>query len=38
MTAAAQLESNRLQSQRGRWLSVIADAIEASMPAAKIPC
>jgi UDP-glucose:(heptosyl)LPS alpha-1,3-glucosyltransferase len=40
MTAAAQAESNRLQSQRGRWLSVIADAIETATPApvAKIPC
>lgn len=28
MTDAAQAESNKLQSQRGRWLSVIADAIE----------
>lgn len=38
MTAAAQAESNRLQSQRGRWLSVIADAIEIPAPVAKIPC
>jgi UDP-glucose:(heptosyl)LPS alpha-1,3-glucosyltransferase len=29
MTAAAQAEADKLQSQRGRWLSVIADAIEA---------
>jgi UDP-glucose:(heptosyl)LPS alpha-1,3-glucosyltransferase len=29
MTAAAQAEANSLQSQRGQWLSVIADAIEA---------
>lgn len=28
MTAAAQAQSNKLQSQRGRWLSAIADAIE----------
>jgi UDP-glucose:(heptosyl)LPS alpha-1,3-glucosyltransferase len=38
MTAAAQAESNRLQSQRGGWLSVIADAIETATPVAKIPC
>jgi UDP-glucose:(heptosyl)LPS alpha-1,3-glucosyltransferase len=38
MTAAARTESNRLQSQRGRWLSVIADAIETAAPVAKIPC
>lgn len=38
MKAAAQAESNRLQSQRGRWLSVIADAIETTAPVAKIPC
>lgn len=28
MTAAAETEANRLQGQRGRWLSVIADAVE----------
>jgi UDP-glucose:(heptosyl)LPS alpha-1,3-glucosyltransferase len=40
MTAAAQAESNKLQTQHGRWLSVIADAIETATPAfvAKIPC
>jgi len=38
MTAAAQAELGRLQSQRGRWLSVIADIIETDTPVAKIPC
>jgi UDP-glucose:(heptosyl)LPS alpha-1,3-glucosyltransferase len=37
-TTAAQAESKKLQTQRGQWLSAIADAIEASTPAAKIPC
>jgi UDP-glucose:(heptosyl)LPS alpha-1,3-glucosyltransferase len=32
MTAAAQAEAGRLQSQRGQWLSVITDAIEATTP------
>jgi UDP-glucose:(heptosyl)LPS alpha-1,3-glucosyltransferase len=32
MTAAAQAEADRLRNQRGRWLSVIADAIEATTP------
>lgn len=30
MTAAARIEAERLQSQRGQWLSVIADALEKS--------
>jgi len=33
MTAAAQAETDRLQGQRGRWLSIIADGLENISPA-----
>lgn len=37
MTSAAKVEADRLQSQRGQWLSVIADAIETKAAAPYLP-